>query len=183
VKEALIVLDVISTFEHADGDALLESMRECRDSLQRALSAGRRRGDVIYVNDAQGNWDGDAPGHVARAIAARGGDMARELAPAPSDRFLFKPGYSAFEGTALSHLLADLGVTRLVLVGAATEMCVAQTAISARERGFQVTVLRDACATVDHENEEISLAYLEAVTGSVIVTVGDWLRTGRSVLR
>jgi nicotinamidase-related amidase len=72
-------------------------------------------------------------------------------------------------------------VTRLVLMGAATEMCVAQTGIDAREQGFQVTVLRDACATVHPRNERISLDYLEHVTGSVIVTVDEWLEQSPSM--
>jgi nicotinamidase-related amidase len=45
-------------------------------------------------------------------------------------------------------------------------MCVAQTAIAARERGFKVSVLVDACATVDERMEEISLDYLENVVGA-----------------
>lgn len=176
VVEALVVLDVITTFEHDDGDRLLQSMRERGPNLQRALARARSEGiDVIYVNDAQGRWDGDAPGHVARAVAAQGGDVVCAVAPEPEDRFLFKPRYSALDGTALIRLLDDIGVRRIVLAGTATEMCVAQTAIDARECGLQVTVLRDACATVDPALERIALDYLEGVTGSVVVTVEDWV--------
>ena len=70
-----------------------------------------------------------------------------------------------------------------MLTGAATEMCVAQAGIAARASGYQVTVLRDACATVDAENEQISLAYLEHVTGSVIrdaIALAGISLTGRS---
>jgi nicotinamidase-related amidase len=104
--------------------------------------------------------------------------MWSAVAPAPGDRFLFKPRYSAFDGTALAHVLGGLEVTRLVLVGAATEMCVAQTGIDAREQGLQVTVLRDACAAIEPENERISLDYLEHVTGSVILCAEEWMATG-----
>ena len=54
-------------------------------------------------------------------------------------------------------------------------MCVAQTAITARERRMQVTVLADACATIDPANEHVALEYLEHVTGSVILAVEDWV--------
>ena len=75
---------------------------------------------------------------------------SRAWRPQPDDRFLFKGAYSAFDGTPLARLLDELGVTRIVLAGAATEMCVAQTAIDgAREPGCRCTVLRDACAAVD----------------------------------
>lgn len=175
IVEALVVLDVVTTFEHRDGDLLLASMRMRSAALQRALSHARARMPVVYVNDAHGIWDADAPAHVARALAGSGGDVVREIAPARGDLFVFKPRYSGFDGTPLAHVLDDLGVTRLVLTGAATEMCVAQTGIDAREQGLQVTVLRDACATIDPDIERVSLEYLQQVTGSVIVSVDEWL--------
>jgi nicotinamidase-related amidase len=178
VTEALVVLDVITTFEHDDGDRLLESMRGSVPPLVRALARARGRMAVIYVNDAAGRWDGDAPGHIERALAGKGGDILRDVMPRSGDLVLFKPNYSAFDGTTLAHLLDESGVNRVVLAGAATEMCVAQTGIAARASGYQVTVLRDACATVDKENERISLAYLEHVTGSVVRDADDWILRG-----
>jgi nicotinamidase-related amidase len=180
VVEALVVLDVVTTFEHEDGDRLLESVRERAPALVSALRHARGRIPVIYVNDAFGRWDGDAPGLCARAKAGKGGDVVRTLLPRPDDLFLFKPDYSGFDGTALAYLLDDLAVTRLVLAGAATEMCVAQTGIGARAGGYQVTVLRDACATVDADAEQISLQYLEHVTGSVLLDVEAWIAASRS---
>lgn len=177
VVEALIVLDVISTFEHEDGESLLTSMRTGAPSLLRALAHARGRISVIYVNDAHGEWDGDAPRHVARAVAGKGGDVVTTLAPSPGESYLFKPRYSGFDGTALGHVLDDLGVTRIVLAGAATEMCVAQTGIDARELGLQVTVLHDACATVDPANERVALEYLEHVTGCFLLSAAIWARS------
>ena len=47
----------------------------------------------------------------------------------------------------------------------ATEMCVTQTAIAARELGYKATVLAGACACVDDRLEQIALAYLADVVG------------------
>jgi nicotinamidase-related amidase len=49
-----------------------------------------------------------------------------------------------------------------------TEGCVAQTTIDARERGLKVSVLANACATVDERVERIALEYLESVAGARI---------------
>jgi nicotinamidase-related amidase len=49
-----------------------------------------------------------------------------------------------------------------------TEGCVAQTAIDARERGFKVTVLANACATIDERVEQVALEYLEQVVGAFV---------------
>jgi nicotinamidase-related amidase len=180
VVEALILLDVITSFEHEDGDRLLASARARGPAMRQALEQGRGRIPVIYVNDADGCWDGDAPAHVRRALAGPGGDVIRMVAPAEGDRFLFKGAYSAFDDASLGRLLHELGTTRIVIAGAATEMCVAQTAIDAREHQLQVTVLRDACAAVDSRNERIALDYLERVTGSVLATVEEWLASSPS---
>ena len=175
VVEALVVLDVINDFEHDDGDRLLASFAARVHALESAIAHARQSGlDVIYVNDAQGRWDGERSLHLERALNGKGGDVVARVAPEPGDRFLFKGAYSAFDGTPLARLLGELGVTRIVLTGAATEMCVAQTAITARETGLQVTVLSDACAAVDPGDERIALAYLERVTGSVILPVESW---------
>jgi len=61
VTEALVVLDVITTFEHDDGDRLLESMRGSVPALARALAHARGRIVVVYVNDAGGDWAGTRP--------------------------------------------------------------------------------------------------------------------------
>ncbi|MCX6020620.1 MAG: bifunctional nicotinamidase/pyrazinamidase [Chloroflexi bacterium] len=62
--------------------------------------------------------------------------------------------YSAFEGKGpTGELLADLlkaqGVTHLFVGGLATDYCIRSTVLDATERGFQVTVLVDACRGVE----------------------------------
>jgi nicotinamidase-related amidase len=79
--------------------------------------------------------------------------------------FVVKPRYSAFDHTPLRMILAGADVERIVLAGTATEMCVAQTAIDAREVELKVTVVPRACASVDERMAEIALEYLENVAG------------------
>jgi nicotinamidase-related amidase len=112
-------------------------------------------------------WAGDAPGYVAD-VRANGlaGELIVEVAPRAGEPFVFKPRYSAFDATPLEILLERLEVERILLAGNATEMCVTQTAIAARELGLKVTVLADCCATLDPELEQIALTYLERVVGA-----------------
>ncbi|MPY89417.1 MAG: isochorismatase family protein [Luteitalea sp.] len=63
-------------------------------------------------------------------------------------------GYSAFEGTTPdgTHLVTDLqrrGITHLFVGGLATDYCVKNTVVDARQHGLQVDVIRDAIAAVD----------------------------------
>jgi len=59
----------------------------------------------------------------------------------------------------------DADVERLLLAGGATEACIVQSGIAARELGFKVTILAGACATIDETLEQISLRYAQEVAG------------------
>jgi nicotinamidase-related amidase len=120
---------------------------------------------VVFANDTRGVWDGDVRSLVARALEGPGGRLLSGLAPTSGEAFVVKPRYSAFDLTPLPLILEQLRVEHLHLMGMATEMCVAQTAIDACERGYDVSVLTDACATVNEQNERIALDYLEGVVG------------------
>ncbi len=169
MRDALLLVDVINDFEHEDGDALLESFRERQADLGAEIASARKRIPIVYANDTRGRWDGDARGFVANVCAnGRAGPLIAEIAPQAGKAFVFKPRYSAFDHTPLSILLEELEIERLLLAGMATEMCVTQTAIAARELGYKVTVLAAACATVNPESEHVALTYLESVVGARI---------------
>jgi nicotinamidase-related amidase len=170
MKDALLVIDVVSEFAHDDGEKLLASFRSRQQAMRNALTAARaRRIPVIYVNDRHGRWDGDAPGLLRAALDAAGGDVVAALAPEDGEPFILKPRYSAFDHTALELLLRELEVERLLLVGGATEACIVQSGIDARELGLKVTIVAGACATLDEELERISLKYAEEVAGIHVV--------------
>jgi nicotinamidase-related amidase len=179
VKDALLVVDVFSGFDHADGDALLSSFREHVSAMVDAIATAREAGTpVVYVNDQHGRWDGDAPRLVRAALAERrSGEVVAPLAPKLGDRFLLKPRYSAFDHTPLVLLLRELEIERILLIGAATEGCIVQTGIDARERDFKVTILAEACATNDPALADVALRYAERVGG--IHIEGAEARTSR----
>lgn len=58
-------------------------------------------------------------------------------------------GYSAFAGTDLADDLREHGVHRVVVTGLATDYCVKMSALDAKREGFEVVVVRDACAAVN----------------------------------
>jgi nicotinamidase-related amidase len=167
MRDALLLVDVVNDFRHEDGDALLESFRERHAELVCALENARGRDvPVVYANDNFGVWDGNAPRLVEEAMRGKAGDLVRSIAPRAGDRFVVKPRYSAFDHTPLVLILRELEVERILLAGAATEMCVVQTSIDAREEGFKVSILADACATTDAKIEELALRYAEEIVGA-----------------
>jgi nicotinamidase-related amidase len=167
VRDALVAIDLLQRFDHPDGDALLASLRARLPGLRAALEEARGAEiPVVYVNDLDGRWDSDGPALVRDALAGPGADALAEVAPREGDRLLLKPRYSIFDHTPLVILLRELEVERLLLAGAATESCVVQSAIDARELGFKVTILAGACATTDPELERLAFEYAERVVGA-----------------
>ncbi len=166
MRDVLLLVDVLNSFRHEDGERLAASFRARYPAL-RALLEGARTAKVpvVYANDNWGVWDSDARSLVAEAERGPAGELVAGIAPADGDRFVVKPRYSAFRSTPLRLILDELGAERLLLAGTATEMCVAQTAIDARESGYKVTVVADACSSVDERNEQLALDYLERVVG------------------
>lgn len=62
--------------------------------------------------------------------------------------------YSAFieadgSTTGLAGYLHDLGIERVVVVGLATDFCVAWTAMDALKKGFEAVVVADACRGIN----------------------------------
>jgi nicotinamidase-related amidase len=172
VARALLLVDVVKDFLHDDGDRLLESYRERHGALVAAVEAARDMGEsVVYANDNAGSWESDAPALVRQAVTeGKAGDLVAAIAPQDGDTFVLKTGYSAFDETPLASLLREgLGVDELAVAGTATEMCVFQTVQDALRLGFAVSVLADACATVEPEHERLALEFLERVQGVPVV--------------
>jgi nicotinamidase-related amidase len=70
-----------------------------------------------------------------------------ELAPAQGEPQIHKQFNSAFEQTALDKELAKLGATHITLAGAETNWCIRATAYGALERGYDLTLVKDAHTT------------------------------------
>jgi nicotinamidase-related amidase len=168
MNDALLLVDMINRFDHEDGMRLLASFHERLSGIERAIAAARAAGvPVIYANDNADRWDSDTAELVRSAIEdGQGGEAVARVAPLEADLFVIKPRYSAFDHTPLSLVIDELKVDRLLLAGTATEGCVVQTAIDARELGYKVTILVDACATNDERLERVALEYAEQVVGA-----------------
>jgi nicotinamidase-related amidase len=70
-----------------------------------------------------------------------------ELVPAAGDARIYKRFESSFEATPLEDTLAQAGATHIVLAGAATNWCIRATAYGALDRGYDLTLVKDAHTT------------------------------------
>jgi len=69
------------------------------------------------------------------------------LVPSGGESLIHKQFNSAFEQTSLDAALASLDATHIVLAGAATNWCIRATAYGALDRGYDLTLVKDAHTT------------------------------------
>jgi nicotinamidase-related amidase len=72
-----------------------------------------------------------------------------ELTPGDAEPLVEKNYGDSFEDTTLETVLSGLGVGRLVVVGAQTDMCIRSTLHGALVRGYDATLVSDAHTTED----------------------------------
>jgi nicotinamidase-related amidase len=84
--------------------------------------------------------------HSDEAIAEGSDDweIVPELDPSEAEPLIAKRYGDAFEDTALETVLSDLGVGRLVVIGAETDACIRSTLHGAITRGYDATLVSDA---------------------------------------
>ena len=72
-----------------------------------------------------------------------------ELSPADAEPRIEKKYGDSFEDTTLETVLSDLGIGRLIVVGAETDACIRSTIHGAFARGYDATLVSDAHTTED----------------------------------
>ncbi|HWK27619.1 MAG TPA: isochorismatase family cysteine hydrolase [Solirubrobacter sp.] len=175
---ALVVIDMLNTYEHADADPLAASVRACLPHIAAARDEARRREDVllVYVNDNHDAWDTGREQLVDRALAGAHPELVRPIAPDFPVPFIPKGRHSIFYQTAVDHLLRVEGVQRLVLTGQVTEQCILYSALDAYVRGYEVVVPPDAVAHIDAGLARAALEMMERNMHAALTPVGAALR-------
>jgi nicotinamidase-related amidase len=174
VKSALIVVDMLNTYDHEDADVLVESVREALPAIRRLVERARRDELlVVYVNDNHGDWGAGRPELLERAMAGRAGELVEPIAPAEGTWFISKARHSIFYETQLEYLLREQEIERVVLVGQVTEQCILYSALDAYVRHFAVAVPRDAVAGIHADMADCALRMMQRNMQADIVEADD----------
>jgi nicotinamidase-related amidase len=119
------------------------------------------------------------PGPNGRILVRgeRGHDIVDELYPIDGEPVVDKPGKGAFYATEFGDLLAARGITRLVVTGVTTEVCVHTTVREANDRGYECLVLSDCCGSYFPEFQRVGLEMVAAQGG-----IFGWTATSAAFL-
>lgn len=148
------------------------------------LDAARERGVPVFhsrivVHPLAGAGGANAP--VFRMLApdtfkvgSWGAEIVDELRPVGDEIVLDRTRMSVFNGTEIDHLLRNLGVRSLIVVGAWTNMAVEHTVRDAADHGYEVTIVSDATSSLSADWQRAALGYaltnIAAVEDTAAVT-------------
>src|SRR3712207_8560210 len=103
---ALVVIDMLNTYEFDDGDRLAESAKSTIPNIRTLLDrAADEDVPIIYVNDNYGDWNSSVDELVQRGLDGRFPDLIEPIRPPEDAKFVIKARHSIFFGTPLEYLL------------------------------------------------------------------------------
>jgi nicotinamidase-related amidase len=159
---ALIVVDMLNRYDHADAEPLIESVRQRVDAMRELVSAAREREVLtVYVNDNYGDWSATAASLADHALDGREPELVEPIVPPPGVPFVIKARHSIFYETQVDYLLRQQEIRRIVLLGQVTEQCILYSALDAYVRHFEVAVAPDAVAHIHADLAQAALRMME----------------------
>jgi nicotinamidase/pyrazinamidase len=167
-ETALLIVDVQNDFADPSGSLYVQGGEDvvpvANEEIRRAVDAGAF---VVYTQD----WHPPSTPHFEKdggvwPVHCVAGTWGAEFHPtlAPAGEVVRKgsggeDGYSGFterdpatgrdHPTRLASLLRDRGVSRVVVLGLATDYCVKETGLDAVRLGFDTTVVTEGIRAVD----------------------------------
>jgi nicotinamidase-related amidase len=203
---ALIVIDMQVDFcgpgGYIDSQGInLAGTRRAIPAIARALAAARAEPGMLVIHTREGHrpelvdlpankyWRSKrvSPGIGEKGPCGRilvrgepGWEIIPELAPAPGEIIVDKPGKGAFFATDLAHILRTCGRTHLILCGITTDVCVHTTLREANDQGFECLILEDGTGATQPEHHRAALT-MTTMQGGLFGAVSDSVRLARAM--
>ena len=171
---ALLIMDPQNDLIHPDGIlyAATQTTLEQNDviaNINKLIKSHRSGGSTIIfspITFSEGYPEaGENPyGVIASVMQSNamikgtwGGDIASSLHREKDDIIIERSNIIAFEETNLETILREKRISRLILCGLLSDVCVEGTMRSGYDKGFEVYTAIDATATLDHKKHEYTV--------------------------
>lgn len=168
MSQALLIIDIQNDY-FPGGSMELVGSTQAGAQAARLLAVFRAKGlPVIHIQ------------HVATRAGATffrpgtpGVEIHSSVTPKAGETVFQKHYPNAFRETPLLEHLRENKITRLVIVGMMTQMCIDTSTRAAADLGFECALAHDACATraqtfgaVTVPAESVQVAFMAALNGS-----------------
>ncbi len=165
MKTAFIIIDIQNDYFDY-GTMTLDSSDKAAENARLILD--RFRTDSMPIIHIQ---------HIATRPTAtfflpntKGAEIHDNVKPLGQEKIIVKHYPNSFRETELLDYLKSKNITDLVICGMMTHMCVDATVRAAKDFGFNIVLIGDACATKDQEingqivkAEEVQKSFLAAL--------------------
>ena len=173
-KTALLVIDMQNNLikakeEPFSGAARMAESKGAIGNTAKMIAAARQAGmPVIFIGHVHRKDNADVvptvtdlmlqglmpPAREAMVEGTPGSQIVDELKPAPGDHVIWKRRSNAFYNSDLELMLRSRGIDTVIITGAVTNGCIANTTRGAQERDLHVIVLSDCCVAMMPEDDE-----------------------------
>jgi nicotinamidase-related amidase len=165
---ALLIVDIQNDY-FPGGRMELVGSPAASERASELLAAFRARGlPVFHVQHVS-----TRPGATFFVPDTEGVRIRANVAPADGERVIVKHFPNSFRETELAGALRAAGVSKLVIAGMMTHMCIDATTRAAADAGYECVLAHDACATRDLKfgdatvpAAQVHAAFLAALNGS-----------------
>ncbi len=144
MKTALLLIDIQNDYFPGGANPLVGAP-EAASNAGALLASCRAEGlPVFHIQHIS-----TRPGASFCLPDTEGANIHASVQPLPGEPVFQKHFPNSFRETPLLDHLHQAGITRLLIAGMMTHMCVESTTRAAADLGFSCVVLHDACATKD----------------------------------
>lgn len=184
MSTALIIVDIQNDY-FPNGKMELSKPEKAAANAAKVLEWFRQnhKDHIFHVQHIAGD-----PGLGFFLPNTTGAEINEAVLPFENEHVIVKHFPNSFLKTELESKLKEQGVTKLVVVGMMTHMCIDATVRAAVDLGFETTLIEDACATraLSYQDkivpaEQVHFAFVSALNGMYanVISTEDYLQQNK----
>lgn len=174
-KTALILVDIQNDYFPA-GKWEVEGMQAAAENAARLLRYARRH-DLTVVHVRHESLLEDPPFFKKGSTGAL---IHSLVAPHEGELVILKHRPNSFQGTDLRQILEERDISRLMICGAMSQMCIDATSRAACDLGYDVVIAEDACAARAQEFNGVAVPASQVhatIMSALAMAYGDVQKT------
>ncbi|MEV9639786.1 cysteine hydrolase family protein [Mammaliicoccus sciuri] len=181
MSTALIIVDIQNDY-FANGNMELVNPDKAAANAAKVLEWFRKNNkeNIFHVQHIAGD-----PSLGFFLPDTEGAEILETVQPLENENIIVKHFPNSYLKTDLESKLRENGVTKVVVVGMMTHMCIDATVRASVDLGFETTLIEDACATreLSYQNQvvpakQVHYAFVGALNGmyATVTSTEDFLQ-------